>query len=256
TLINRAVTPASRGMSLTPRSGGPSSFSSSAYSLSVWVSAADSPLGGETSSTLVGPPAAAGDAPHISSAAHTVTTPSPDVSRRNPPFHHSRIRTPTRPADPRAARPRAACHFWYTARAAGVPTEPRRESASYRATEQQSHRAAELASPGRAPSAQSSPAPSPAPSLAPPGSRDRAASSDRAISSARAFDATPSRRSVTPSGAAPDPSALPPPTVHSRVGPAVRCLPVKRWPSASTSRSVSRCGRANHNSGPDSPAPP
>src|SRR5690606_32016541 len=146
TLINRAVTPASRGMSLTPRSGGPSSFSSSAYSLSVWVSAADSPLGGETSSTLVGPPAAAGDAPHISSAAHTVTTPSPDVSRRNPPFHHSRLRTPTRPADPRAARPRAACHFWYTARAAGVPTEPRRESASYRATEQQSHRAAELQS--------------------------------------------------------------------------------------------------------------
>src|SRR5690606_1269075 len=146
TLINRAVTPASRGMSLTPRSGGPSSFSSSAYSLSVWVSAADSPLGGETSSTLVGPPAAAGDAPHISSAAHTVTTPSPDVSRRNPPFHHSRIRTPTRPADPRAARPRAACHFWYTARAAGVPTEPRRESASYRATELQSNRATELQS--------------------------------------------------------------------------------------------------------------
>src|SRR5690606_38846542 len=146
TLINRAVTPASRGMSLTPRSGGPSSFSSSAYSLSVWVSAADSPLGGETSSTLVGPPAAAGDAPHISSAAHTVTTPSPDVSRRNPPFHHSRIRTPTRPADPRAARPRAACHFWYTARAAGVPTEPRRESASYRATELQSNKATELQS--------------------------------------------------------------------------------------------------------------
>ncbi|GAB2466252.1 hypothetical protein GCM10027162_71590 [Streptomyces incanus] len=73
------------------------------YSSSEEYSDAVSSLSGETTSTLVGPPAEAGDAPHIVKASAAATTTLAARCRILP--VHRCIRTPTRPVDSRAARP-------------------------------------------------------------------------------------------------------------------------------------------------------
>ncbi|GGN82829.1 hypothetical protein GCM10011579_070940 [Streptomyces albiflavescens] len=82
-----------------------------------------SALSGETTNTLVGPPAIADGAPNSTAAKATANAPVTVSSSRS-----LRIRTPNQPVDPRAARPHAVCHFWYTARPAGVPTRHRPKS--------------------------------------------------------------------------------------------------------------------------------
>ncbi|CAM5580360.1 hypothetical protein SHIRM173S_11740 [Streptomyces hirsutus] len=86
------------GCSRMPVPTGPSSFSNSPYSSSAAYSDAVSSLSGETSSTLVGPPAEAGDAPHTVRASTAATAATLAARCRTLPVHPC-IRTPTRPVD-------------------------------------------------------------------------------------------------------------------------------------------------------------